>query len=119
MRTPDGKECEFYYEDFHRGRDVQECRVHKSEKSARWQPADCAKCAVPEILRANSSPNLELEIHIQRAILGIGHKVKVRAYCLKHEIDIANPYTGCPECNAERPGLSLFAEALEELDDDE
>jgi len=119
MRTPAGKECELYYEDFHRGRNVQECRAHKGEKSAPWQPRDCAKCPVPEILRANSSPHLELEIIIQRAILGLGHKVKVRAWCDRHEVEIENPFTGCEICNEERPGLSLFAEALEELDEDD
>ena len=119
MRTPAGTECDLFYEDFHRGRDIQECRAHKSEKSALWQPKDCAKCPVPDILRANSSPNLELELTIQRAILGLGHKVKVRAWCAKHEIDIENPFTGCTQCNEERPGLNLFAEALEELEDDD
>jgi hypothetical protein len=70
-------------------------------------------------MRANSSPNLELEIFIQRAIFGLGHKVKVRAWCDKHHVEIENPFTGCAQCNEERPGLSLFAEALEEIDDDD
>jgi hypothetical protein len=117
VRAPDGRECELYYEDFHRGRDVQECRAKKSEKSAHWQPKDCAKCPVPDILRANSSPNMEIEITIQRPLLGLVHRVKAHAYCVKHKHPIENPYTGCPECNSERPGLSLFAEALENLDD--
>jgi hypothetical protein len=118
MRTPDGQECGFYYEDFHRGRDVQECRVPKAEKSAPWEPRVCARCSVPAILRANSSPDLLLAIQIKRSIFGFGPKVKVLASCRKHHIPIENPYTGCEECNAERPGLALFAQALEDSDDD-
>lgn len=117
MRTPDGQDCQFYYEDFHRGRSVQECRAQKSPDSAHWQPKDCAKCAVPKILLANASPNLVLEISIRRGILGFGGGVKIKAHCRKHGILVENPYTGCPQCNEERPGLSLFAEALEDLDD--
>jgi len=39
------------------------------------------------------------------------------ANCEKHSQPIENPYIGCAACNAERPGLSLFAQALEDLDD--
>lgn len=118
MRTPDGRECKLYYEDFHRGRSTQECRAEKDPRSAEWQPRDCAKCPVPDILRANSSVNMKITLRIQHPILGIGHKVRVSAYCTKHNIDIKDPYVGCPHCNEERPGLSLFAQALEDFDDD-
>lgn len=117
MRTPAGKECDFYYEDFHRGRELQECRIQKALQSLPWHPKDCAKCPVPEILRANSSRFLRLELNIQTRMLGMGRKIEVRAWCDKHNVTLENPYTGCPQCNAERPGLSLFAQALEELDD--
>ncbi|MFP4322867.1 MAG: hypothetical protein ACLFTK_10475 [Anaerolineales bacterium] len=117
MRTPDGRQCEYYYEDFHRGRDVQECRIGKTERSAAWQPRDCAKCPVPDILRANACPHLQMKIHIQKPILGIGHKVKVSAHCDKIDDQVENPYVGCPRCNEDRPGLDLFAQALENMDD--
>jgi len=118
MRTPAGHDCSFYYEDFHRGRDVQECRAAKVERSAPWQPKDCARCPVPGILLANSSPDLQLTLHIQRSIFGFGNRIFVHATCRKHNTPVENPYTGCVECNNERPGLSLFAQALEDLDDD-
>jgi len=116
MRTPAGKECVFYYEDFHRGRSVQECRIPKSEESAIWQPRDCAKCPVPAILLANASPHLELIATIKAGFLGFGRKVIVSAHCAKHHIPIEDPYTGCLQCNQERPGLSIFAEALKDID---
>jgi len=117
MQTPDGRECHFYYEDFHRGRNVQECRIPKVEGSAPWQPPLCAKCPVPAILQANSSTYLQLKLHIKPGFLGFGRKMIAVASCTKHQIPIENPYTGCPQCNAERPGLSIFAQALEDLDD--
>jgi len=115
MRTPDGKDCNFYYEDFHRGRDKQECRAHKAPQSAGWQPKDCEKCPVPAILKANASPHLELEIHIRRGFLGFGNKTTVNAWCKRHDVTIPDPHVGCPKCNEERPGLSLFAEALDDI----
>jgi hypothetical protein len=119
MRTPAGKDCSFYYEDYNRGRNLQECRAEKGEGSLRWKPGDCAKCPIPAIQMANASPTLHLELTLKTGFLGFGRKAKVIATCTKHRIEVANPYTGCPKCNAERPGLAIFAEALEKLDDKE
>lgn len=119
MRTPAGEECEFYYEDFHRGRSMQECRIQKHPKSALWTPKVCSRCIVPGILRANSSPDLHLELNIRPAFLGINRKPIVTARCTRHNITIEDPYVGCPHCSAERPGLEVFAAALEEMDDDD
>lgn len=118
MRTPAGHECKFYYEDFNRGRDLQQCRIDRTPDSRQWIPSECAKCPVPHILMANSSPHMHLTLESKARILGFGHQMKVYAHCEKHDIRIADPYVGCPECNRERPGLELFAAALENLDDD-
>ncbi|NDJ86885.1 MAG: hypothetical protein GYB66_13465 [Chloroflexi bacterium] len=117
MQTPAGKECKFYYEDYFRGREVQECRIPKGERSAPWRPQDCAKCPVPDILRANASPNLQLELTIKPTMLGFGRKMHVRASCKLHDIPVPDPYVGCPKCNEERAGLKLFAEALGNSED--
>lgn len=117
MRTPAGTECDYYYEDFNRGRSIQECRIPKNENSAHWKPEYCAKCQVPGILRANASPDLILELNIKQTLLGFGRKLEVRAWCRRHEVDIEDPYIGCPICAEERPGLNLFAQALEDGDD--
>jgi hypothetical protein len=119
MRTPAGKECRHYYEDFHRGRDVQECRlVESNPDSARWVPHDCAKCPIPDILNANASPNLELKLTIKHRLLGLKRELEVTATCLKHNVPIADAFVGCPQCNAERPGLDIFWQALEQGDDE-
>lgn len=112
MRTPAGNDCSYYHEDFFRGRNVQECRIPKSEKSAIWKPEYCAKCPVPAILRNNASPNLYLELNIKQTLLGFGRKLEVTAWCKRHDIPVDDPNLGCEKCNAERPGLQLFADAL-------
>ena len=53
MRTPAGTECPHYYEDFHRGRSTQECRlIDRNPQSLPWTEAVCEKCSVPAIVRA-------------------------------------------------------------------
>lgn len=119
MRTPAGKECKFYYADFNRGRNLQECRLIKANPdSLPWQPSTCTACPVPDILYANSSPNLELQLSIRPRLLGLGRKLHLEASCVKHRIPVADPYVGCPQCNAERPGLDAFIQALEQGDND-
>jgi hypothetical protein len=119
MRTPAGKECQYYYEDYNRGRNIMECRLIKANPdSMRWRPSDCTNCPVPAILNANASPNLELRLTIKPRLLGLGRKHIVQAHCLRHRIPIEDPYVGCLECNAERPGLDLFRNALDTTDND-
>jgi hypothetical protein len=113
MKTPDGQECRFYYENFHRGRSDQECRlVIANAQSLAWQPTDCAKCPVPAILQANSDPNLVLEVKISKGMLGFGRKLKLKAFCSKHLVDVPEPRVGCPQCAKEKPGLGDLFEGL-------
>ena len=119
MRTPAGQECRFYHQDFHRGKNVQECRlVRDNPESLRWRPVDCTNCPVPAILAANASRDMELTLTIKPRLLGIGRQRELTAVCLRHHIDIEDPYVGCPKCNAERPGLDVFREALNQTDDE-
>ena len=106
MINPAGQECRFYYQDFHRGRSEQECRlIEGNPESADWRESDCSMCAVPEILRANSSPDLVLRATIKKGILGMNRHVTVTAFCSRHLIDVPKPHVGCPECAKEKPGL--------------
>ncbi|MFT5193230.1 MAG: hypothetical protein ACI9EW_000263 [Cellvibrionaceae bacterium] len=106
MITPDGRECRFYYENFHRGASDQECRlVEANANSAAWKPADCKSCPVPDILKSNSDPNLILEANVKSGFMGFNRKVEIKAFCSKHLINVPQPKTGCPRCNSEKPGL--------------
>lgn len=112
MRTPSGQECRFYYQNFHRGRSEQECRLlQNNPRSPEWQPKDCAVCPVPEILRSNSSPDLVLEGTAKSGFLGFNRRVEVKAFCSRHLVDVPQPQVGCPQCAKERPGLQeLFGD---------
>lgn len=114
MKTPAGRECKHYYEDFFRGRNVQECRLaKKNPESLWWEPRDCESCPIPDILNANASRNMELTLKIERIFWRFGRRNKVTAHCLKHDIPIADPYVGCPKCAESNVGLDLFRKALE------
>ena len=106
MRTPAGKECRFYYEDYYRGNSEQECRlIEKNPRSEEWRPQDCFNCPVPDILLANNSPNLVLEGTIKKGLLGLNRRVEVTAFCSRHLVDVESPEVGCPQCAKERPGF--------------
>ncbi len=114
MKTPAGKECPQYYADFHRGKQIQECRLaERNPASAPWRPGDCTACPIPDILRANASENMRLRLTIKSGFLGIGRHNEVEAYCERHNQAIEDPFVGCPQCNAERPGIDAFLNALE------
>lgn len=116
MRTPAGRECKHYYQDFHRGREVQECRLEKENSaSQRWQPRDCERCPVPDILLANADPHMKLTLTITSGFLGFGRKLQVTATDTRTGEPIENPYVGKPDDN---PALDLFRRALEDADDD-
>ena len=117
MRTPAGKECRYYHEDFHRGRNIQECRlVNENPESQRWHPSDCNKCPVPDILLANASPDLALTLIIKKGFLGFGRSHSVTARCLKHHVPVEDPYIGCTLDHG-NAALDLFRQALEGDDD--
>ena len=114
MKTPAGKECRFYYQDFHRGRSEQECRlIDSNPHSPEWRASDCEQCRVPSILLANSSPDLVLEATVKKGLLGFNRRVEITAFCSLHLVDVKKPEVGCPICAREKPGLQqLFGEDL-------
>lgn len=103
MITPAGEECRFYYEDFNRGRQTQECRlVARSRDSGPWTPSLCAKCPVPGILWANGSPDLRLEGRVVKRF-GFLRRMEIKAFCLRCIAVIEDPIRGCPTCAGSEP----------------
>jgi hypothetical protein len=106
MRTPAGSECPFYYEDFHRGRSTQVCRlIEHTPDGGRWTPDLCRSCRVPRIALANACPNLVLEAHVRSGFLGLARRVDISATCTRTLASVAEPEIGCGHCH----------QALEEL----
>jgi len=114
MITPAGAECRYYYEDYVRGREHQECRlIIQNPESEPWRPELCKNCPVPGVLRANACPNLVLEGKVKKGFLGFGRGVAVTAVCSKYLVDVPEPHVGCGHCHEEHPGWALFKEALD------
>ena len=104
MRTPAGKECRYYYEDFNRGRAIQECRfLGRNSTPLAWEPRTCTICPVPDILRANGCPHMTLSAHLVRRWLR--RRVEVRAYCAQYNEPVKNPYIGCGRCHPEAASI--------------
>jgi len=102
MITPAGVECRYYYEDYFRGREKQECRlIAQNPRSERWQPKHCSSCPVPGILRANACPNLVLEGRVEKRFFGLSQQLKVSAVCSKQLVEVPNPHIGCGHCHEE------------------
>ena len=100
MRTPDGKECKYFFGDYYRGRHHEECRLIGNEYGAnQWKPDLCQNCPVPGILIANACPHMTLTAKVNKGILGIGRKVTVSAYCSQAQQAVKEPKIGCGQCH--------------------
>ena len=107
MRTPHGAECKFYYADFHRGRNTQECRLPRPDRSEKWTPGLCQTCPAPRFLLANACQHLILIGEIDRGFLGLNRKMKVTASCRKSEKPVAEPAIGCGHCHESDPAIKF------------
>jgi hypothetical protein len=115
MKTPAGKECKYYYADFHRGRDLQVCRlIEKNSDSPAWRPHLCHSCPVPDILRANGSETLTLDGKVVNKFLGLKQQVEVTGWCNVCFSEVPDPMRGCPNRDHHnRPSILDLDEAPE------
>ena len=107
MITPAGKECRYFYADYHRGREHEECRLLEAATPAeRWLPDLCFSCPVPNILQANACSHMVLEGQVERPFPYIKRQVLVKAYCTKTLRKVSEPQIGCGECHPLPPIFS-------------
>jgi hypothetical protein len=96
MKTPAGTECKYFYGDYYRGRDHEECRLLGTS----WSRDLCRTCPVPAIIRANACEYIRLRPEVKRPLAaGFKRRVRVATYCEKTERSGFDPYTGCGECH--------------------
>lgn len=99
MRTPAGNECSYFYGDYHRGRNTEECRLLKAAGEA-WSPSLCQTCPVPGIQLANACEFMRLTGRVVRPLGALfQRRVQVRAHCEKTGRDVQEPHVGCGECH--------------------
>jgi hypothetical protein len=100
MRTPSGKECKYFYADYFRGKETQECRLlGANPASDAWKPALCQTCPVPAILLANACPNLVMRARVGKSLLGLLNKVEIESACREHRVEVKQPKVGCGHCH--------------------
>ena len=100
MKTPAGQECRYFYGDYHRGRNHEECRLLKNANPPQeWKPALCSTCPVPGILRANACEHMTLQPEVHRPFFILKPRVKIEAYCTKTKQAVDEPHIGCGECH--------------------
>jgi hypothetical protein len=98
MRTPDGRECKFFYGDYYRGRNYEECRALASTYDAReWTSHLCKQCKVPDILRNNACPNLVLTVAPTKLLFV--KRIKLFTYCTVSHGPVQDPNIGCGHCH--------------------
>jgi len=97
MLTPAGKECRYFFGDYHRGRSVERCRLLEGAKLY-WTEDLCTKCPVPDILQANACENQTLTPRLERPLFFMKPEVRAKAHCTKCECDVEEPAIGCGLC---------------------
>lgn len=102
MSTKPPPNCKYYYEDFHRGREVSECRLPKSRDSLHWERGICDSCPVPELLRETNCAHLALEGTIRKKLFS--ERMEVFAVCTKHLAQLPDGRT-CAQCQTEQDAL--------------
>ncbi|HEY2980672.1 MAG TPA: hypothetical protein VGJ22_05790 [Anaerolineales bacterium] len=100
MRTPAGKECRYFYGDYHRGRNLEECRLLEAS-GQRWTRDLCNTCPVPAIILANACEFLQLRGTVARPFsAAFQRRVQLSAFCDKTSRVVSEPQIGCGECHA-------------------
>jgi hypothetical protein len=98
MRTPTGRECKFFYGDYYRGRNFEECRAFtKGPKIPPWNSDLCKDCPVPGILLNNACTHLALTVVPVKQLFKT--KMKVFAYCSRVHDYVRDPNIGCGQCH--------------------
>ncbi|MCC7164963.1 MAG: hypothetical protein IT331_20870 [Anaerolineae bacterium] len=100
MKTPYGKECKYYYSDYFRGRESEECRlIENNPDSPKWFPALCQNCPAPDILLTNQCEHLHLYGRVAKSLFGLSKKVEVESFCDRDFSQVQDPRVGCGRCH--------------------
>lgn len=98
MQTPAGKECRYFYGDYYRGREHEECRLLLDTTDV-WFPELCSKCPVPDILLANACEHMRFDPSLRRPFFILRPEIHIDTYCSKCQCDVNEPRIGCGQCH--------------------
>ena len=104
MKTPAGSECKYFYGDYYRGRDMEECRL----LGVSWIRDLCRTCPVPSINQANACETMQLHGEVVRPLgVAFQRRVKISAYCEKTKRSGFDAHIGCGECHPLPPVFTV------------
>jgi hypothetical protein len=100
MRTPGGKECQYFYGDYYRGRRHEECRlIGNATPPNHWTADLCKTCPFPDIARDNACPNMIIEGQVESWLFGFRRRVKINTFCTLSQQVVKEPHIGCGQCH--------------------
>lgn len=103
MRTPEGRECPFYYADTYRRASAREhCHLLTGRPdAARWTSDLCRTCGVPDIKQANRCRDMVLQAHIGKRAWRFWEtpRMLISATCVRSGVRVENPMVGCGLCH--------------------
>ena len=100
MPTP--VNCRYFYGDYFRGRNFEECRLLADSPNNRrdWRRKHCDTCPVPALLISSNCRDLALEAEVKRSLLR--ERVEITfAVCTKHMAELDDPQV-CEQCGVEQ-----------------
>jgi len=99
MKTPAGTECPYFYGDYYRGKNSEECRLLSGDRvGQKWSANLCKTCPIPGISRANACKNMTLYATTKSGFLK-NRRVEVTAWCSKSKSEVKVPEIGCELCH--------------------
>jgi hypothetical protein len=100
MKTPAGSECKYFYGDYYRGREHEECRLLPRD----WTRDLCRTCPVPSISRANACESMQLRLQVTRPVLAaFQRRVRIDPFCERTGRSGFDAHIGCGECHPVPP----------------
>ena len=100
MKNPNGVECPYFYGDYYRGKNFEECRLCSGQTpSIIWSPELCKNCPVPAIKRANACEFMVLTPILKKSLLGSKKHLTISAFCSKSNSNVKTPEIGCGTCH--------------------
>ena len=99
MKTPAGRECTYFYGNYHRGRNDEECRL-MPDGERQWTSKLCQTCPMPGYQRANNCEHMRYQARIEREWQNLWQpRVKITANCVKSATSVKDPHIGCGQCH--------------------
>jgi len=104
MKTPFGVECKYFYGDYFRGKNIEECRLlNLSTGQGGWTSKLCKTCHAPQIQRSNGCEFMQLRGKVSGGFFGLSPRIEINAYCEKNQIAVKEPSLGCGSCHELQP----------------